>query len=76
MAETDAYCLSPIGIVFDVAGLFAVWSDNRSWGPSIGCGFGLFNGGVFFFFFFEITMYSYYGGDLCGTCNMTQPSYL
>ena len=46
MAETDAYVLCPIGVVFDVAGFFAVWSDDRSWGPSIRCGFGLFNGGV------------------------------
>ena len=46
MAETDAYCLSPISVVFDVAGLFAVWSGDGSWGPSIGCSFGLFNNGV------------------------------
>ena len=46
MAETDAYVLCPIGVVFDVAGFFAVWSDDRGWGPNVGCGFGLFNGGV------------------------------
>ena len=46
MAETDAYVLSPIGVVFDVAGFFAVRSDDGSWGLSIGCGFGLFNSGV------------------------------
>ena len=46
MAETDAYILCPIGVIFDVAGFFAVWGDDGSWGPSIGCGFGLFNGGV------------------------------
>ena len=42
----DAYVLSPIGIVFDVACFFAVWGDDGSWGPSVGCGFGLFNGSV------------------------------
>ena len=46
MAETNAYVLCPIGVVFDVAGFFAVWGDDGSWGPSVGCGFGLFNGGV------------------------------
>ena len=46
MAETKAYVLCPISVVFDVAGFFAVWGDDRSWGPSVGCGFRLFNGGV------------------------------
>ena len=46
MAETDAYVLCPVGVVFDVAGFFAVWGDDGSWGPSVGCGFGLFNGSV------------------------------
>ena len=46
MAETKAYVLCPVGVVFDVAGFFAVWSDDGSWGPSVGCGFGLFNSGV------------------------------
>ena len=46
MAETKAYVLCPIGVVFDVAGFFAVWSNDGSWGPSVGCSFGLFNSGV------------------------------
>ena len=46
MAETNAYVLSPIGVVFDVAGFFTVWGDDGSRGPSVRCGFGLFNGGV------------------------------
>ena len=46
VAETDAYVLSPIGVVFDVTGFFAVWGDNGSRGPSVGCGFGLFNSSV------------------------------
>ena len=45
MAETDAYVLSPIGVVFDVAGLLTAWGDDGS-GLSIGCGFRLFNSGV------------------------------
>ena len=44
--ETKAYVLCPIGIVFDVASLLAVWGDDGSWGLSVGCSFGLFNGGV------------------------------
>ena len=35
MAEMDAYILSPIGVVFDVAGFFAMWGGDGSWGPSI-----------------------------------------
>ena len=46
MAETNAYVLCPIGVVFDVTSFFAVWGDDRSWGPSVGCGFRLFNGSV------------------------------
>ena len=46
MAETKAYVLCPIGIIFNVTSLLTVWGDDGSWGSSIGCGFGLFNGGV------------------------------
>ena len=42
----DAYILSPVGIIFDVTGFFTVWGDDGSWGPSVRCGFRLFNGGV------------------------------
>ena len=45
MAETDAYVLSPIGVVFDVTGLLTAWGDDGS-GLSIGCGFRLFNSSV------------------------------
>ena len=44
--KTKAYVLCPISVIFDVAGLLAVWGDDRSWGPSVRCSFGLFNGGV------------------------------
>ena len=46
MAEANAYALSPIGVIFNVAGLLTVRSDDRSWGPSVGCGFRLFNSSV------------------------------
>ena len=46
MAETNVYILSPIGVVFNVTGFFAVWSGDRSWGPSVRGSFGLFNGSV------------------------------
>ena len=41
-----AYVLCPISVVFNVTGFFAVWGDDGSWGPSVRCGFRLFNGGV------------------------------
>ena len=40
------YCLSPISVIFNVASFFRVWGDDRSRGPSVRCGFGLFYGGV------------------------------
>ena len=46
MAETDAYVLCPISIVFDVAGFFAVWGDDGSGSPSVRGSFRLFYCGV------------------------------